>query len=135
VEFAKLVVSNSSLFASGWPESVKGVIGHKAFVFKDGVPHMSVKKLLQKAVLPETLKTQVPSLEEIIFKNINSWAEKGSIVAREGNDKVDYATPVFSLSPSQLVYSGLASLAISLAGQGQMLSLNGRYRNMIFSEL
>jgi hypothetical protein len=87
-EFARLVIANASQFCSGWPDNVRAVVGKKAFMFRDGPEHTNVKKILQKTLLPESLKTQVAPMEAIILRHLNEWANNGNCVAKNGAKKV-----------------------------------------------
>lgn len=88
-EFAKFVTSSTKLFEGGWPETLVAVVGPKSFMFKDGPHHMSIRKIIQKSLLPDALRSQVNVLETIILENMASWEQRGTIVGNEGTQKVN----------------------------------------------
>lgn len=87
-EFAKFLLGNSNLFVSGWPASIAEIVGPKAFAHKHGPEHIAVKRILQKPLLPESLKSKTETLESIILRNLASWAQTGTIIARDAAQKV-----------------------------------------------
>lgn len=87
-DFAKLITSNSKVFVSGWPANLKEVVRPKALMFQNGAQHMSIKKIMQKCIVPEALRTKVTTLETIILENMASWEQKDTIIGRDGTMKV-----------------------------------------------
>ncbi|CAM6099681.1 unnamed protein product [Calypogeia fissa] len=95
-DFAKFVTSNSHLFQMDAPANSKR-LGPKAFVFKDGPQHMSVKKTLQKALLPESLQSRVEVLENIVLQNLASWEQSGTVMASIATQKITTETAAYIL--------------------------------------
>ncbi|CAM6100995.1 unnamed protein product [Calypogeia fissa] len=97
-DFTRFVCNNSHLFTVETPANVRK-LGTKACVVKDGPSHMSVKKVLQKALLPEALRSRVEMLETIILQNLASWESEhcGNVVGRDGCQRITLETATYIL--------------------------------------
>lgn len=87
-EFAKFVLNDTDLFINGAPPSSRELLGPKSVLFQDGPRHVSMKKLIQKVLLPEALRTKVDVLETIVLENLTSWAERGTVSGRDATQKM-----------------------------------------------
>jgi cytochrome P450 len=88
-EFAKFIAgNNTNCLVSGWPKNFSEMLGPKGFMFRDGPPHMTIKKIFLKQFQEEALRTKATTLETIVLENLGEWERKGSVNGREGASKV-----------------------------------------------
>jgi cytochrome P450 len=86
-EFAKFVLTNSELFPSVYPRNVQFLMP-SSFLFLDGPPHATIKKIVSRFTLPEYLRKMVGTLEGIVLENLALWEQKGSVLGYEVAEQV-----------------------------------------------
>lgn len=80
-EAAKLVlVTHAHLFKPTYPKSKETLIGPSALFFHHGDYHAHLRKVVQKAFSPETIKKLVPEIESIALSTLESWSH-GKIIS------------------------------------------------------
>ncbi|KAK4348818.1 hypothetical protein RND71_031573 [Anisodus tanguticus] len=69
-----VLVNQANLFKSTYPKSKENLIGQSALFFHQGVYHIHLRKLVQASLNPESIRNQIPHIEELSISALNSWA-------------------------------------------------------------
>ncbi|XP_057965132.1 abscisic acid 8'-hydroxylase 4 [Malania oleifera] len=69
-----VLVTQAHLFKPTYPKSKEKLIGPSALFFHQGDCHTRLRKLVQSALSPETIRKFIPSIEEVAVSTLESWA-------------------------------------------------------------
>eukprot|EP00268_Persea_americana_P003886 TRINITY_DN11190_c0_g1_i1.p1 TRINITY_DN11190_c0_g1~~TRINITY_DN11190_c0_g1_i1.p1 ORF type:complete len:326 (-),score=48.77 TRINITY_DN11190_c0_g1_i1:1080-2003(-) len=68
-----VMVTRAHLFKPTFPASKERMLGRQALFFQQGEYHSKLRKLVMRAVMPETLKGLVSDVETIVVNSLASW--------------------------------------------------------------
>ncbi|CAN4122682.1 unnamed protein product [Withania somnifera] len=69
-----VLVNQANLFKPTYPKSKENLIGQSALFFHQGDYHTHLRKLVQASLNPESIRNQIPHIEELSISALNSWA-------------------------------------------------------------
>ncbi|KAM3342045.1 abscisic acid 8'-hydroxylase 4-like [Capsicum galapagoense] len=69
-----VLVNQANLFKPTYPKSKENLIGQSALFFHQGDYHNHLRKLVQASLNPESIRNQIPHIEELSITALNSWA-------------------------------------------------------------
>ncbi|MCE3050774.1 hypothetical protein HAX54_048055 [Datura stramonium] len=69
-----VLVNQANLFKPTYPKSKENLIGQSALFFHQGDYHTHLRKLVQASLNPESIRSQIPHIEELSLSALNSWA-------------------------------------------------------------
>lgn len=69
-----VLVTHSNLFKPTYPKSKENLIGPSALFFHQGNYHIGLRKLIQDALSPKSIRNLMASVEEIAVNLVDSWA-------------------------------------------------------------
>lgn len=69
-----VLVNQANLFKPTYPKSKETLIGQSALFFHQGDYHNHLRKLVQASLNPESIRNQIPHIEELSISMLNSWA-------------------------------------------------------------
>ncbi|NP_001311890.1 Abscisic acid 8'-hydroxylase 3 [Capsicum annuum] len=69
-----VLVNQANLFRPTYPKSKENLIGQSALFFHQGDYHNHLRKLVQASLNPESIRNQIPHIEELSITALNSWA-------------------------------------------------------------
>ncbi|KAG5613091.1 hypothetical protein H5410_024372 [Solanum commersonii] len=68
-----VLVNQANLFKPTYPKSKENLIGQSALFFHQGDYHNHLRKLVQASLNPESIRNQIPYIEELSISALNSW--------------------------------------------------------------
>lgn len=68
-----ILVTHAHLFKPTYPKSKEKMIGQAALFFHQGHYHTSIRKLIQSAICPKSMRKLIPGIEAIAISILNSW--------------------------------------------------------------
>nr|GLL48891.1 abscisic acid 8'-hydroxylase 4-like [Ipomoea trifida] len=75
-----VLVTAANLFKPTYPKSKESLIGPSALFFHQGSYHVRLRKMVQGALSPDSIRGRVADIEAIALSALDSWAASGQVV-------------------------------------------------------
>nr|GMD96325.1 abscisic acid 8'-hydroxylase 4-like [Ipomoea batatas] len=75
-----VLVTAANLFKPTYPKSKESLIGPSALFFHQGSYHVRLRKMVQGALSPDSIRGRVADIEAIALSALDSWAASGQAV-------------------------------------------------------
>ncbi|CAM6102193.1 unnamed protein product [Calypogeia fissa] len=75
----KLLISNGDSLKGHSPGQMVSIVGPHFLLFEEGDLHSTLRKRLMKHLLPESMKSLIPAIEELAIKHVSSWSNGSTI--------------------------------------------------------
>ncbi|KAL2613951.1 hypothetical protein R1flu_025643 [Riccia fluitans] len=82
-DVAKFVLGERSIFKASYPSTISILVGKKSLTSCDPHRHPFLKRIIQGALLPETLRQEVGRIENYVNEALNSWEGKRVEITKE----------------------------------------------------
>ncbi|KAL3678928.1 hypothetical protein R1sor_021884 [Riccia sorocarpa] len=80
---AKFVFGERNIFKASYPSTIATLVGKKSLTSCDPHRHPFLKRIVQGALLPETLRQEVGRIENFVNETLNSWGGKPIDLVKE----------------------------------------------------
>ncbi|CAH9111188.1 unnamed protein product [Cuscuta epithymum] len=92
-----VLVTHAHLFNPTYRKSVEHLIGPSALFFHQGDYHMGLRKMVQKCLSPEAIRTLVPDIQDIVTSVLDSWDDGQVITTFSEMQKISFEVGILMI--------------------------------------